>query len=235
MALADATNIILSCCQQYWSMGVHLDVIEQLNALQRWCNLWQQVGARSTPEPLFKKIVAAYSEPHRAYHTLIHLEDCLANLELARSLAHQPTVVALALYFHDVVYDPRASDNEECSAALAVKWLQHGQVPQSLVEAVRHLVLATKHQTTPKDKDTALLVDIDLAILGSPIVEFDRYEANIRHEYSWVPEAVYRAKRASLLEQFLERSRLFQTDFFHHRYEQQARYNLRRSIKRLNP
>jgi len=209
-------------------------LIQQLDALPRWCKLWQQVGASSAPEPLFKQIVAAYSEPHRAYHTLAHLEDCLITWEAARSLAHQPNTVELAIYFHDVIYDPRASDNEERSAALAVQWLQCGQVPQSLVEAVRQLILATKHQSTPKDEDTALLVDIDLAILGSPIAEFDRYETNIRYEYSWVPEAIYREKRASLLKQFLDRSPLFQTDFFHHQYEQQARYNLHRSLQRLN-
>lgn len=208
---------------------------KQVDVLPRWCQLWQQVEAKSAPEPLFEQIVAAYSEPHRAYHTLAHLEDCFAKWEAVRSLAHQPNTVELALYFHDVIYDPRASDNEECSAALAVQWLQCAQVSQSLVEAVRQLILATQHQTIPKDEDAALLVDIDLAILGSPIAEFDRYEANIRYEYNWVPEALYRAKRAELLEQFLNRSRLFQTDFFHHQYEQQARSNLRRSIKRLNP
>lgn len=187
---------------------------KQVDALPRWCKLWQQVGAKSAPEPLFEQLVAAYSEPHRAYHTLAHLEDCFTKWEPARSLAHQPNTIELALYFHDVVYDPRASDNEERSAALAVQWLQRGQVSQSLVEAVRQLILATKHQTTPKDEGTALLVDIDLAILGSPIADFDRYEANIRYEYNWVSEAVYRAKRADLLERFLDRPRLFQTDFF---------------------
>lgn len=207
---------------------------EQVGVLSRWCKLWQQVGGKSAPEPLFEQLVAAYSEPHRAYHTLAHLEDCFAKWEPARSLAQQPNAIELALFLHDVIYDPRASDNEERSASLAVQWLQCGQVSQPLVEAVRQLILATKHQTTPKDEDAALLVDIDLAILGSPIAEFDRYEANIRYEYNWVPEAVYRAKRADLLEQFLDRSRLFQTDFFHHQYEQQARYNLRRSIKTLN-
>ena len=216
-------------------MGAQTALIQQLDALPRWCKLWQQVGARSTPEPLFRQIVAAYSEPHRAYHTLAHLKDCFTKWEPARSLAHQPNAVELALYFHDVIYDPRASDNEERSAALAVHWLQCGQVSQSLVEAVSQLILATKHQTTSKDEDAALLVDIDLAILGSPIAEFDRYEANIRYEYSWVPEALYRARRADILEQFLARSRLFQTDFFHHQYEQQARSNLRRSIKMLKP
>jgi predicted metal-dependent HD superfamily phosphohydrolase len=208
---------------------------QQIDTLPRWCKLWQQVGARSAPEPLFGQIVAAYSEPHRAYHTLTHLKDCLLKWELARSLAHQPNTVELAIYFHDVIYDPRASDNEERSAALAVQWLQCGQVAQPLIEAVRQLILATTHQTPPKDEDAALLVDVDLVILGSSVAEFDRYETNIRSEYSWVPEAVYREKRASLLKQFLDRSRLFQTDFFHHQYEQQARYNLRRSIERLNP
>lgn len=195
--------------------------------------MWQRVGAQTAPEPLLEEIVAAYSEPHRAYHTLIHLQDCLSQFEKARSLAHQPDAVELALYFHDLVYNPRASDNEACSAALAVQRLQVGQVPQQLVETVRQLILATQHQIVPENEDTTLLVDIDLSILGRPVAAFDRYEAAIRQEYSWVPEAMYRAKRASILEQFLDRSRLFQTDLFHDRYEQQARHNLQRSLKKL--
>lgn len=189
------------------------------------------MGAQAAPEPIFEAIVAAYNEPHRAYHTLAHLQDCLTKFESARLLARQPDAVELALYFHDVIYNPRTSDNEERSATLAVQQLQCGQVPQSLVEVVGQLILATQHQTVPQDEDAALLVDIDLAILGSPIAEFDRYEANIRHEYSWLPETVYRVKRVSLLERFLDRSRLFQTDLFHRQYERQARHNLQRSIE----
>ena len=219
-------------------MGAPKALMTQFDALQHWCDLWRRIGAQTAPKPLFEEIAAAYSEPHRAYHTLEHLQDCLTQLESARSLAQSPDAVALALYFHDAVYNPRASDNEVRSAALAVQRLQGGQVCQTMIEAVSRLILATQHSTIAHpsvviDEDTALLVDIDLTILGSPVTNFDRYEANIHHEYRWVPEPLYRAKRAALLEQFLERSRLFQTDFFYCQYEQQARQNLQRSIQKL--
>ncbi|ESL07679.1 hypothetical protein TRSC58_04628 [Trypanosoma rangeli SC58] len=80
---------------------------------------------------LFEKfIVTRYTEPQRHYHTLTHLEEmlgCLARFQSEAPMAHrlpaagaQRIVVELATLFHDAVYDPRRSDNEECSAA----WFQ---------------------------------------------------------------------------------------------------------------
>ncbi|HEX7899907.1 MAG TPA: N-methyl-D-aspartate receptor NMDAR2C subunit [Planctomycetota bacterium] len=168
---------------------------------------------------LLDLLKARYAEPHRRYHTLEHIEHCLAEFDPA--LAQDPEAVELAIWFHDAVYDTRRSDNEERSAA----WLL-----ELLPEAKRaaELILVTKHHqaSTP---DEALLVDVDLAILGQSKERFDRYEKQIREEYAWVPGLIFRRKRRKILRGFLERPFIYGTEAFRAKYEAAARANLLRS------
>lgn len=163
-----------------------------------------------------------YAEPHRRYHTLEHIEHCLAEFADARHLAENPEDVELALWFHDAVYDTRRHDNEERSAA----WLLELR-PDA--KRAADLILATKHHraSTP---DEALLVDVDLAILGQSEERFGLYERRIREEYAWVPEPIFRQKRAEILQGFLARPFIYGTEFFRARYETAARRNLQRSL-----
>jgi predicted metal-dependent HD superfamily phosphohydrolase len=93
--------------------------------------------------------------------------------------------------------------------------------------------MATQHQAGAAGGDAALMLDIDLSILGRVPEVFDRYEANIRQEYQWVPEADFRSGRLRILERFLRRAAVFQTAAFQARYEAQAWANLTRSISAL--
>ena len=101
------------------------------------------------------------------------------------------------------------------------------------VARIERMILATKHDAIPEDGDARLLVDIDLAILGSAPGRFDAYERQIREEYAWVPEADFRAGRARLLRSLLDRPRIYATDWFHDRLEEKARANLERSLRAL--
>src|SRR5687767_2691608 len=112
----------------------------------RWSALWQKLGAASDPQPIFERLVQAYTEPQRAYHTLEHIHDCLARFGEASMLAEHPVEVETALWLHDVVYDPRASDNEERSADWAEHILREGGVPDVVIARIRAMILATKHQ-----------------------------------------------------------------------------------------
>jgi predicted metal-dependent HD superfamily phosphohydrolase len=203
------------------------------NMNERWQDLWRRIGAISPPEPTWERLAQAYSQPHRAYHNLEHIQDCLAQWDWARHTAAHENEVETALWLHDVIYDPHASDNEERSADWAVNLLQSGRMDPEFTSRVRHLILATRHQALPDSDDAALLVDIDLSILGREPEAFDRYEAQIRREYQWVPEDAFREGRARILEGFLNRTAVFQTPAFQQRYEAQARENLARSIRNL--
>jgi predicted metal-dependent HD superfamily phosphohydrolase len=194
---------------------------------------WHHLTGGAPSSELFARLRAAYQEPHRAYHNLIHIEDCLRQFEAVHSPAEHPAEVVLALWFHDAVYDPKSKDNEERSSAWAAAELTQAGAAREAVERVRSLILATKHDAAPIGTDAQLLVDIDLSILGRDPATFERYDLQIREEYRWVDEKTYNAARARILRQFLERRRIYQTEYFFIRYEVQARWNLERTVREL--
>lgn len=199
----------------------------------RWVALWRGLGAEPADRSVFEQLLKRYAEPWRAYHTLQHVRDCVQHLDTARYLAQRPVEIELALWFHDAVYDTHRSDNEELSA----RWAQQHALDQNLLAdvatRVRDLILATKHDAHPPNAEAALLADIDLAILGQLVPEFDLYEAQIRQEYTWVPELDFCKGRAKILEGFLRRDSIYRTDHFRDCYERQARLNLERSLANL--
>jgi len=199
----------------------------------RWLALWSRLGGRSPAATYFTTLVVLYTEPHRAYHTLEHIEDCLTLFDQVKAQAHRPDEVELALWLHDVIYDPQASDNEEKSAQWASECMKQTGISDPILDRVAGLILATRHRTAPDDPDAQLLVDIDLSILGRSPALFAAYEAQIQAEYQWMPETAYRQGRRQILEAFLKRDSIYQTPFFKARYEAPARANLERSIAAL--
>jgi predicted metal-dependent HD superfamily phosphohydrolase len=200
---------------------------------ERWAKLWREIGANDDGLAVYHELVALYSKPHRHYHNLQHIADCLNEFDSARVLARQPLAVELAIWFHDAIYNTRASDNEEKSAELAKRRLSEAVGSNGLSDAVAALVMATKSHDPSMHPDAPLMVDIDLSILGQPAERFWRYEAQIRGEYDWVPEAIFAAKRTEILERFLARERIYSTKHFFDRYDQQARANLESSVQKL--
>lgn len=198
------------------------------NALAtRWRTLCQRVHLETSSEVEWARLVEAYTAPHRAYHNLHHIADCLQQLDLAQIANDE---IELALWFHDVVYDSRAADNEAQSAAWAVAFLRATPLTAERVQA---LILATQHRAPPTDSAEALVVDIDLSILGRAPAEFADYERRIRQEYIWVDEERYRLGRTQVLELFFHRAPLYGTPFFRERYEVLAKENLQRSLRAL--
>lgn len=199
---------------------------------QAWDALWQQAGA--TPAPaLLERLLAAWSEPQRQYHTLQHLGECLANYQTLAHLPEHPLEVQLALWFHDAIYDLGRPDNEARSAEWARAEILTAGLPAAMAERVEALIMATCHHANPVGIDAEVVVDIDLWILGAPVERFDEYERQVRREYGHLPEAVFRAGRMAILEQFLARPTLYGTAEFRSRFEAVARENLGRSLRVL--
>jgi predicted metal-dependent HD superfamily phosphohydrolase len=175
-------------------------------------------------------LLAAYGEPQRKYHTLQHLRECLDLFALVEERATHPAEVALALWFHDAVYDVHQSDNEERSAAWAVDALRNGGAAAAVAERIHALVMATRHRAVPAQADERLLVDIDLAILGAPPRRFAQYERQIRAEYGHVAPALFVTRRHAILRAFLDREHLYATAHLRARFEAPARANLARAL-----
>src|SRR4051794_31622136 len=177
-----------------------------------------------------EQLVAAYTAPGRHYHNLTHIEDCLAALARVENLSSlDREILSEAIWWHDVVYDATRSDNEELSARLAE---QH--VRENLRQEVGRLIRLTKtHDVQPDDRLGAILISIDLSILGAEPARYDAYAAAIRQEFIHVPERDYRAGRAKVLSQFAGRPVIFPDAAFAARYDRQARENLARELASL--
>ncbi len=200
-----------------------------------WVRTIEAAGGDSErAQATFTDLVTAYSQPARAYHNLTHLSEVLGTIDLLAAQANDLAAVRLAAWFHDAVYDPRAADNEERSAAWAEQALIKLGVPALRVEAVRRLILLTKsHSVAIGDADGCVLLDADLAILGAEEARYRIYAGSIRREYAWVPEEAYRAGRAKVLRGFLAREQIYNTPVMRERLEQQARRNLANELRAL--
>lgn len=201
---------------------------------RRWRRLWQSPPLSHLPAPDPAALRERYAQPHRAYHTLEHIIACLRELDefSAATATPGPVGIAIALFYHDAIYDPRGSDNEIQSAALAKRDLG-AMLPASLLNDIARLILITDHRHPAAEPDEQLIVDIDLSILGRPAGEFARYDAAIRQEYAHIPDAAYRTGRTRILQCFLDRPRLYYTPFFFEQYEANARVNLINALARL--
>lgn len=201
---------------------------------ERWQELMHALGL-PPGEATFEALRRAYAERHRHYHSAEHIDECLVLLDALRERAVNPQAVELAIWFHDAIYAPRRTDNEARSADWAEGFLREAGAHTGLSTQVRELILATRHEagSTSDSGDAALLVDIDLAILGAEPERYARYETDIRREYRWVPGPLYRRARRALLQGFLERPRLYATDALHSQREARARANLTAALARL--
>lgn len=198
----------------------------------RWVSLWERVEASGSPIPPFQKLVGLYSSSNRFYHTLNHIDHCLDDFEEIKLLPHHSNEVELAIWFHDAIYDTRERDNEEKSALLARKVLKAAKLPKVMIERIEKLILVTKTHL-PNDLDEKVLVDIDLAILGTQRIDFEVYDLAIRAEYAWVSDELYKKGRKKVLKGFYDRDRIYSTDYFWFKYEKQAKGNLSRALAAL--
>jgi predicted metal-dependent HD superfamily phosphohydrolase len=177
-------------------------------------------GTQSTAELWWAEVESHYREAHRRYHTLEHLAEML---DLLRG---ESDAVLAAMWFHDVIYDRRGS-NEERSADVAREALTDLHFPRETIDLVERLILATKtHDPGDLPPETHVLLDADLAILGAPRERYEQYIEGVRYEYSWVPEPMFRAGRATVLRAFAEKERIFLTAAMRERFEESARENL---------
>ena len=194
-----------------------------------WQRSWAALNL-TPPADLQQRLLAAYAQPQRHYHTQQHLAECLAHLDAVWQQAQRPGDVAIALWFHDAIYDIKAKDNELRSAQWAVQALKDCDATDETCQRVHALIMATCHTAAPAgastEADAKLLVDIDLAILGASPERFAEYDAQVAAEYAWVPRLVYRFKRKQVLNSFLQRDAIYLTPHFHQRLEAQARRNL---------
>ncbi|MFH8239549.1 HD domain-containing protein [Streptomyces sp. G6] len=188
------------------------------------------------PYPYADNLLARWQEPQRRYHTLAHLTAVLDHIDVLEEYADDPAVVRLAAWFHDAVYLPDRSTNEERSARLAERALPEAGVPAARTAEVARLVrLTVTHAPAEDDHDGQVLCDADLAVLASPPSAYAAYTAAVRQEYHFVPDDAFREGRAAILRQLLDLPTLFHTPHGRREWEATARYNLTGELEMLSP
>jgi predicted metal-dependent HD superfamily phosphohydrolase len=199
----------------------------------RWRRLLREFGIEDClADQAWNTIVLNYSEPGRAYHTLEHVHDCLYEMELARPFikdADMP-ILELAIWMHDLVYQPKKNDNEARSAE-SFQWLFDRHLPVALVDRVMSLVMATKqHFAADPESLEAWICDIDLWILGADWERFLVYDKQIRAEYCSVPPHLFWNARRGILLKLIANGGIYQTPYFRSRFEFKARVNIRKLL-----
>ena len=186
------------------------------------------------PLPYADDLLARWSEPQRHYHTVDHLTAVLNHIDVLEEHAADPDLVRLAAWFHDAVYLPDRSENEERSAHLAERALaEAGLTPAATAEVARLVRLTVTHAPEADDLNGQVLCDADLAILAAPPGPYAAYTAAVREEYAFVPDDAFRAGRAAVLRQLLDLPRLFHTPHGEREWESRARHNLATELKLL--
>lgn len=201
----------------------------------RWRATVTTAGATAQdPDPYADRLLAAWAEPQRRYHTTAHLADVLARVDVLAPHAADPAAVELAAWFHDAVYRPDRSENEERSAALAERALPElGVAPARTAEVARLVRLTVTHDPAPGDTNGEVLCDADLAVLAGAPQDYAAYAAAVRAEYGFVPDEAFRTGRAAVLRQLLALPRLFRTPYGTTHWEAPARRNLTAELTEL--
>ena len=187
---------------------------------------------------LWQDIATHYNEPQRAYHSLQHIQQLFEQFERIEQYLYEPHIMALALYYHDVIYEPTRSDNELKSAEYAIEALKDYLSAEQCQHIYALIMMTANHQIdklADEDKisDAAYLLDMDLSILGAPWSEYQQYAQAVRQEYAHVTKVNYRVGRITVLQKLLTHTTLYLTDYYHSRLEKQARDNIKREISFL--
>ena len=219
--------------------GAERNRAKRVALLTRWDGLWADPGlAHKAGEELVNR----WREPHRVYHSTLHLAVALGALD---SIAAETRVseralwrARLALWFHDAVHDGVAREDEERSAELVAELLgplAGSEVSSADVDEIARLVLVTAdHDPAPDDVVGGLVSDADLAVLGGEAARYSRYVAAVRQDFAHVSEPDWRVGRAAVLRNLLALDPLYRTERGRALWLKSAQVNLRRELAALS-
>ncbi|WP_196894031.1 HD domain-containing protein [Aureivirga marina] len=195
-------------------------------------NLWNKIAAKYSDNKeliseIWKKMESKYSERHRHYHNLKHIESMLQSAMFFKSEIKDFDAFLFSIFFHDIIYCVSRNDNEKKSAELAEEYLQQLNVPIKIIEKCKQQIKATKYHEIEGCSDTSYLIDLDLAVLGTSEEKYKEYAINIRKEYNRYPDFLYKRGRKKILKNFLEKQNIYKTKYFQENYESKAKENLK--------
>ena len=207
---------------------------------QRFTDWLRQIEPTISSEQIltaWQRLVSRYSEAHRHYHTLTHLERMFADFDIVMNQLYSPSLVALAIFYHDIIYDPKQSDNEAHSAEFMQTELRFYLQPKQIAQIKSLIMMTASHKWAAAEgiqkSDAAYFLDLDLSILGSSWDEYAQYTKAVRLEYRHVSDSDYQTGRTAVLQSLLARDRLYLSEDYHQCLESVARNNIRHELELL--
>jgi predicted metal-dependent HD superfamily phosphohydrolase len=214
-----------------------IEIHKSFNKLK---SLWYELASKykaeaEVVESYWVEIYKSYNSPKRFYHNLNHLEYMFEILAPFKHLLKDSDAVYFSIWFHDIVYNSSKRNNEEQSALKASEILIKLNVPVELKTKVEQMILTTKSHMSIKsgDFDTNILLDADLAILGSDKESYIAYSKSVRKEYGQYPDLLYNPGRKKVLQQFLHSDYIYKTEEMRNQFEAQARTNISFELNNL--
>lgn len=185
-------------------------------------------------DKLWTEIQSSYSKSGRYYHNIIHLDSLIGQLLPIRNQIEDWQTLIFSVAYHDIIYDTLRQDNEEKSAALAYDRLTQLKCPSVQKEKCKRQILSTKQHQASDNIDTNYFIDADLSILGSDKNSYLKYAEQIRKEYNYYPDLLYKPGRKKVLLKFLKMRNIYKTKYFQNKYEEQAKINISIELKSLS-
>jgi predicted metal-dependent HD superfamily phosphohydrolase len=181
------------------------------------------------------QLTTLYTQPHRKYHNINHINDCLAELEdfCHPEFTSTPRdVVETAIWYHDAVYNPYSKLNEYNSYKMFEDGCQHRLLHQmvrenTLVSTI--IMLTSRHLETHGDLslEAQVMLDIDLSGFGKDRMTFVQNGMNIRHEYYRTKLKDFLEGRMKFYEALIKRPTLYYTEYFYSKYHTISQDNIR--------
>lgn len=155
-------------------------------------------------EEIVNDILSKWNEPHRYYHNIDHLNYLLNRISSINDLSDiDKDILIISSYFHDIVYNPKKSNNEEKSIELLNEYTQ---IPLDIRNKCSLIIKDTSSSEIPTDELSKLFWILDREIINTDIGDLIDYEHKIFKEYQFVPYDIYKKKRIEFLKTVTKRS-----------------------------
>lgn len=201
----------------------------------RWAGLMRRLHVHDNVAIDWWHLVKTYYEDERRhYHCISHLEALYRHYNEFAHFIEEPHIVQLAIFFHDIIYDPSCSTkggNEIASAALFTDFAKKAALSASTEDKVREFIMHTvDHHRDPASGDLAFFLDFDLAILGSPTEEYKEYCCQVRKEYSHLDDQSFKNGRLGFLQKLMLLNQIYLTQPVQAKFQEQAVQNISEEI-----
>lgn len=204
---------------------------------RRFTSLWNrcQTGdnAGASADDVYEEVHGYYSASGRHYHTPEHIDHCLRQFDLACAEMEDADAVEIAIWFHDLIFDVRANDNELQSARRFAA-LANDSMDAGFKARVHDLIMTTAPPRLPRTTDQKFMLDIDLSSFGLPWQDMLRDSIAVRQESPQLTDAEFFPGQRAFLESLVSREHFYFTEFFRSRIEDGARSNIERYLQKLS-